>query len=532
MTFTEAAIEVLRQAGKPLHFQKISEMAVEQKLLSHVGKTPEVTMSQRLAAAVEIPRSDLVRVKPGIYGLREWDEGVPVPPRFPPAAHPPKKARPSVAVAVAAPESVSAEPGLAPPVVEAPLDADADLVREDDGSAESPGEPERDTTPAPGDDRLVRTESPRSSEREPRATPSRPPDTSDIDAGFFDEMAAVTGGGDEEEEQPLAAGRQEPAEGASEGGRRKGRRRGGRGRRRRGKRGSEEAAPTVPTTPQAAAPAPVPLPREAIAPSGAARSAIREERRPHGVLVEALIQSLKGHPQTGGLTIRQIVDVAQKRKLVPKDLAEPVATLLSAAVRENAERMRTGRRPRFRVSGDRIALYDWGLGAEPLRYEDQVEGTARRQRDSTRHALLERLRAAPMGVLGEIVTMWLVRTGRTPFRAPAGGRSELRLFATEVRGASTIRLAIDVVKGAIDADQVADLGAALAEQGASGGIFIATGELDPDVQRRLADSAALRYVHVYDGPAFVRALEEAAVGVQRYAVPLLYLDVELLDALG
>ena len=74
--------------------------------------------------------------------------------------------------------------------------------------------------------------------------------------------------------------------------------------------------------------------------------------------------------------------------------------------------------------------------------------------------------------------------------------------------------------------------AALAEQGASGGIFISTGELDPEVQRRLADNAALRHVHVYDGPAFVRALEEAAVGVQRYAVPLLYLDVELLDALG
>jgi hypothetical protein len=74
MTFIEAAAEVLRHAGKPLHYKEITELAIAKNLLSHVGKTPEVTMSHRLTSAVkkddkEVP---IVKVKPGVFALREW----------------------------------------------------------------------------------------------------------------------------------------------------------------------------------------------------------------------------------------------------------------------------------------------------------------------------------------------------------------------------------------------------------------------------------------------------------------------------
>ena len=76
MTFTEAALEVLRLAGKPLHYKKITELAIERNLLSHVGKTPEVTMSSRLATMVKRDRGEasIVKVKPGVFGLREFSE--------------------------------------------------------------------------------------------------------------------------------------------------------------------------------------------------------------------------------------------------------------------------------------------------------------------------------------------------------------------------------------------------------------------------------------------------------------------------
>src|SRR5262245_31628041 len=76
MTFTDAAAEVLRLIGRPLHYKEITDIAIEKNLLSHVGKSPEVTMGARLAATLkkESPDNPLVRVKPGVFALREWDE--------------------------------------------------------------------------------------------------------------------------------------------------------------------------------------------------------------------------------------------------------------------------------------------------------------------------------------------------------------------------------------------------------------------------------------------------------------------------
>src|SRR3954466_8551516 len=76
MTFTDAAAEVLRLVGKPLHYKEITDIAIEKNLLSHVGKSPEVTMGARLAATLkkDTDENPLVRVKPGVFALREGDE--------------------------------------------------------------------------------------------------------------------------------------------------------------------------------------------------------------------------------------------------------------------------------------------------------------------------------------------------------------------------------------------------------------------------------------------------------------------------
>src|SRR5947209_2361334 len=92
MTFTEAAVEVLRRTGKPLHFKEIAELALKDNLLSHVGQDPEVTMGQRLAAMAEREEErKVVAIAPeGTFALVEW--GVPqeviVEPVAPPMAPP------------------------------------------------------------------------------------------------------------------------------------------------------------------------------------------------------------------------------------------------------------------------------------------------------------------------------------------------------------------------------------------------------------------------------------------------------------
>src|SRR5438270_7707072 len=92
MTFTEAAVEVLRRAGKPLHYKEIADAALRENLLSHVGQDPEITMGQRLAAMAK--REDdrkVVAVTPeGTFALIEWAvpqeaQVEPVPPPMQPA---------------------------------------------------------------------------------------------------------------------------------------------------------------------------------------------------------------------------------------------------------------------------------------------------------------------------------------------------------------------------------------------------------------------------------------------------------------
>jgi hypothetical protein len=74
MTFTQAAIEVLRREGKPLHFRKITEIAVRENLLDHVGKIPEEVMADQVAAHCRLPHPErlLMPVLPGTFALVEW----------------------------------------------------------------------------------------------------------------------------------------------------------------------------------------------------------------------------------------------------------------------------------------------------------------------------------------------------------------------------------------------------------------------------------------------------------------------------
>ncbi len=75
MTFTEAAIEVLRREGKPLHFKKIAEIAIRESLLDHVGKIPDDTMADQLVAHCRLPHPDrrLIPIQSGTFALVEWE---------------------------------------------------------------------------------------------------------------------------------------------------------------------------------------------------------------------------------------------------------------------------------------------------------------------------------------------------------------------------------------------------------------------------------------------------------------------------
>ena len=75
MTFLEAAESVLHDAKVPLHYEEITKRALAKGFIASSGKTPAATLNSVLAVDLKTngDKSHFARVKPGMYGLREWN---------------------------------------------------------------------------------------------------------------------------------------------------------------------------------------------------------------------------------------------------------------------------------------------------------------------------------------------------------------------------------------------------------------------------------------------------------------------------
>jgi hypothetical protein len=75
MTFLEAAETVLHEANTPLHYEEIAKLALTKGLIVTSGKTPAATLNSEIAVELRAngDRSHFVRVRPGVYALREWN---------------------------------------------------------------------------------------------------------------------------------------------------------------------------------------------------------------------------------------------------------------------------------------------------------------------------------------------------------------------------------------------------------------------------------------------------------------------------
>lgn len=124
----------------------IAQKAQDHRLLSHVGKTPDITMAAQMASAVTRggDTSVLVRVRPGVYGLRKWG-------RNPPGPKTPPPARPAQAESAAphTPAKTKA-PERSPDTPQEPVRAPAKTKAKTKAKAKSPARakvPTKEKTP-------------------------------------------------------------------------------------------------------------------------------------------------------------------------------------------------------------------------------------------------------------------------------------------------------------------------------------------------------------------------------------------------
>ena len=591
MTFTEAAAEVLRLAGKPLHYKEITEAAIEKNLLSHVGKSPEVTMGARLAALLQKDKTAaIIRVKPGVFGLREWDE---------------KKTK---------------RGGTAK---ERAAQAQADAAAEDDGGgtdvnaleveahareSAAPDTP-RDESRGAGS----QTGFDDDEDEEPRQVSAPDALRADLAASgaeLFDD--------EDDDDQPILAppGQQSAAGAAGGAGAREGdatqdggKRR--RRRRRRGRGGSQGEFPATqdrPTQDRASSPrvdgrsdgregrtdaargdAPrdgawqgtgttrgygdegaiqptaiinvdgdssVDASRDPLAP--APRPMIRDRQQimaggsPTGIdvpmgegeelsgreLADAAATVLGAFDRNAGpVPVRTVVDALMRRGRLAGDPAAATIQLSASLRADNLRRTSSSQRPRFRfANGARVAPTDWALGADLVRLEQDVIAAVERYRDASRRTLLRRLQELPGHAFIELALLALERSGMTNIRAvrrtgsPGG---EAHFCAVHRAGGDEIRAAIIVRKDGreIGREKVTDLRGALHHYGpASSGWLVTTGQVLTGAREEAAALGAAP-IALYDGLAFCKLLEENDVGVIRTRFPIALPDLELLETL-
>lgn len=540
MTFTEAAAEVLRMAGKPLHYKEITELAIEKNLLSHVGKSPEVTMGARLAALLkkEDKTNPIVRVKPGVFALREW-EG--------------KKGRRGKAS-----EEAPAEEEDAEGVEVNALEVEA-ATRGAEDEPEPDAEPDEDDAPieVSGEDALRR-------------------DLAASGAELFDD--------EDDDDQPLLGGpastndvqtngpRSAGGGPEGEGGRRRRRR-----RRRRGGRGegddrtssprmggggvnsersgeiqpdrivSVEGDSSIDVARDPLAPAPRPMIRDRHqimaggAPTGIDVPPGESEDLSGRELADATVMVLSGFDRSQGpVQVRAVVDSLLRRGRLSGDSLLATAQLMAALRADNLRRGAAGQRPRFRFAGGggaaRVALTDWALSSDLVRLEQEALVAIERYREAARRTMLRKLQELPGHALIELVLLGLERVGmtnvRTVRRAGAPG-GEAHFAALHRTGTDEIRTAVVVRKDGreIGRERVSDLRGALHHYGpAAAGWLITTGQVLSGA-REEAGAPAAAPIALYDGLSLCRLLEDNDVGVVRTRLTTAIPDLELYETL-
>ena len=588
MTFTDAAAEVLRLVGRPLHYKEITDIAIEKNLLSHVGKSPEVTMGARLAALLkkDSPELPLIRVKPGVFALREWDE------KTIKAGLDGKKKRGKVdeerpreeeveeeeTVALDAGEAEGADAALEPEEAaaaleptgaeeeEPPVEADEAPDAEEEEAAVSPAPVIRPAAAPPVAAPVVAAPRPSRpileeyEEEEVLAEPAGPDDIMRAEAAagaaeMFDE--------EDDDDQPILGGtddRAAPGGGDLGDGRRR------RRRRRRGRTTMEPAPaqggglPAYTATPaygrengsrdrdrdgaqlrdresgrdMVGADLTYRGPQVIELTGGDAHALDDLAGRDLADAIAALLGTFDRN--AGAVSLRQIAEAAQRRGRLQGDV-QLVQSQIAAAIRaDNARRAAGGQRQRFRFAGGRVALTDWLLASDLSRYEQEALAAVERYRDAARRAFARKLGELPGHAFIEVCMLALERAGISQLRAirRAGAPGGEAHFAGALRSiGDDLRVAVVIRRDGreVGRERVTELRGALHHYGpATAGWILTAGQVLSGAREEAGVTGAAP-IQLFDGLGVARLCEEHDVAVLRARLPIAIPDVDLLEAL-
>jgi hypothetical protein len=509
MTFLEAALEILKRERKPLHYKELTEKAMERKLLTFVGRTPEVTMQTQLTSAVKkAPGAPFVRVKPGVFGLLRYPEQAPEPPA-------PENAPTAEEKAAEPSEARGRRRRRGGRGRRKDRRADGEDRRSSEGqgqeAATAGAAPEaRDSDRGGGLDEQEGAEEPDIGSLSAEARAAALAETGvlegDIEEG---EGEAASEAGLEDEGEARQEGRQD-SEAASMG-------------ETEPVSSSQEADATPTPAPLAeATPAPVPSGPAGQGAAAEPQGAVRRVMSP----VDAAIEVLRGQSPGRGLHVRQIADSAVRRRLIHGEPNEAWRVIRAALASEAKERLRAGVRPRIRSAGSGLFALSRRVPDADLEKAEYVFGEARRAlRERTLVAVEQRLGDLAPPSFEALARVVLQREGFGP--ATFVKRVEGTIYVEALRGRgfrpSKCLVALRPGLAAAGRRALGELRAGIRARGQDEGLLVLAGRLADDAIAEWKQSG--QPVEVVDGPALAETCVRHGIGVISASIA-----VDLIDA--
>ena len=504
----------MKRERKPLHYKELTEKAMERKLLTFVGRTPEVTMQTQLTSAVKkAPGAPFVRVKPGVFGLLRYPEFVPEPvvEEKPVVAALPSEEKSAEqgdargrrrrrggrgrrkdrgGTGESRPESRSEE-GQAPdaPASLEPADTEPPTAMDDHDGAEEPD---------------IGTLSAEARAAALAETGVLEGDIDEEDGDAEVDAAAEQGGEDEEGGNSEAEVEVEEAARPSQEG---------------------ESTPT-PAPVAEATPAPAAIGSASQGSSAAGESQGQGGGRRVMSPVDAAIEILKGQSPGRGVHVRQIADSAVRRRLIHGEPNEAWRVMRAALASEPKDRLRAGLRPRIKSAGSGLYALSRRVPDADLEKAEYVFGEARRAlRERTLAAVEQRLGDLPAASFEALVRVVLQREGFGPATFVKRVEGTIYVEALRGRGFRPSKCLIALRPGVAAAGRRAlgELRAGIRARGQDEGLLILAGRLADD---GIAEwKQAGQPVEVVDGPALAETCVRHGIGVISSPV-----TVDLIDA--
>ena len=588
MTFLEAALDILKREGRPLHFKELTERAMTKKLLTFVGRTPEVTMQTQLTTAVKkAPGNPFVRVKPGVFGLLRYPEltaeekAAAVEEKAPAAARAPKREREREEAAEGEERSgrrrrrrggrsrtgkgEEAAPAEAKELATEDTGAD-DAIEEPNAGGLSAaaraaalaetgvleGDDEGEGEGAEDEDEDVTAEG----EGAPAATAPGASDAGDAAGGGDTELDGDDDGDDAGEgeaggDEQAASGA--PAEAGEEGGRRRRRRR----RRRRGgeedggartgeagspggdrplnagagDRGAfgEPKAREAGDTGESAGPNNGDASSEAPATGSSSEAPAGEGQPARKIMtpVDAAIEVLRGQPPGRGVHVRQLADSAIRRRLIHGEPNEAWRVIRTALASEPKERLRNGLRPRVRAAGSGLYALARRTPDVELEKAEQVFGDARRAlRERTMAAIERRLAELAPGAFEAVARVLLQREGFGPTTFVKRVEGTIYVEALRGRGSRPAKCLIALRPGGSVAGRraIGELRAGIRARTHDEGVLMLAGRLGDDAIAEWKQPGPP--LEIADGSALAETCVRHGVGVVSANVSVDFVDAD------